>query len=78
MIHFDIKHRRTKPYRPQTNWKIERFWRRFDDEVIEGAEYETLDELKDSVLGYNFYYNENSPHQSLNGKTPEMMAMEAK
>ncbi|CAF3794036.1 unnamed protein product [Rotaria magnacalcarata] len=78
MSHFDIKHRRTKPYRPQTNGKIERFWRSFDDEVIEGAEYETLDELKDSVLGYNFDYNENRPHQSLNGKTPEMMAMEAK
>jgi len=26
-------------------------------------------------LGYNFYYNENRPHQSLNGKTPEMMVM---
>jgi transposase InsO family protein len=78
MIHFNIKHIRTKPYRPQTNGKIERFWRSFTDEVIEGAEYKTLEELKDSVLGYNFYYNENRPHQSLNGKTPEMMVTEVK
>lgn len=78
LLHFAITHRRTKPYRPQTNGKIERFWRTFDDEVIEGAEYETLDELKDSVLGYNFYYNEHRPHQSLNGKVPEMMVSGAK
>ena len=72
-MHFGIKHRRTKPYRPQTNGKIERFWRTFNEEVIDGAEYNNLDELKDSVLGYNFYYNEHRPHQSLNGKTPQLM-----
>ena len=74
LMHFGIKHRKTKPYRPQTNGKIERFWRTFDDEVIEGAEYNSLDELKDSVLGYNFYYNEHRPHQGLNGKIPQLVA----
>lgn len=73
LMHFGIKHRKTKPYRPQTNGKIERFWKTFDDEVIEGAEYNNLEELKDSVLGYNFYYNENRPHQGLNGKVPQSM-----
>jgi transposase InsO family protein len=73
LIHFDIKHRRTKPYRPQTNGKIERFWRSFNDEVIEGAVFKTLDELKDAVLGYNFYYNEHRPHQGLDGKVPLSM-----
>ena len=73
LIHYGIKHIKTKPYRPQTNGKIERFWRTFDDEVIEGAVYETIDELKDAVLGYNFYYNEHRPHQSLDGKPPEAM-----
>jgi transposase InsO family protein len=68
--HFGIKHLRTKPYRPQTNGKIERFWRTFDEEVMEGCEFETLDELKDSVLGYVFYYNESRPHQGIDGKTP--------
>jgi transposase InsO family protein len=70
LMHFGIKHLRTQPYRPQTNGKIERFWRTFDDEVIEGAVYETLDDLKNSVLGYNFYYNEKRPHQAIAGKKP--------
>lgn len=73
LAHFSIKHRRTKPYRPQTNGKIERFWRTFDDEVINGAVFNSLDELKDAVLGYNFYYNEHRPHQGLNGKVPSSM-----
>jgi hypothetical protein len=37
---------------------------------MEGCEFETLDELKDSVLGYVFYYNESRPHQGIDGKTP--------
>lgn len=70
LTHFAIKHIKTKPYRPQTNGKIERFWKTFEDEVIEGAIFNTIDELKDAVLGYNFYYNEHRPHQGINGKKP--------
>jgi transposase InsO family protein len=73
LMHFNIMHRRTKPYRPQTNGKIERFWKTFEDEAIEGASFETLEELKDAVLGYNFYYNETRPHQGIGGKTPQSM-----
>lgn len=68
--HFAIKHRRTKPYRPQTNGKIERFWRTFHEDVIDGAEFEDLEALKEAVLGYNFYFNEHRPHQGISGKTP--------
>lgn len=76
--HFNIKHLRTKPYRPQTNGKIERFWRTFHQDTIEGAVFNTLDELKDAVLGYNFYYNEHRPHQALNGKIPISMLGDSK
>ena len=58
LMHFNIKHIRTKPYRPQTNGKIERFWRTFDEDVIDGVEFPDIDALKDAVLGYNFFYNE--------------------
>lgn len=37
LLELGIKHRYTRPYRPQTNGKIERFWRTIDDDVIEGA-----------------------------------------
>jgi transposase InsO family protein len=70
LMHFAIKHRRTRPYRPQTNGKIERYWRTFNEDVIEGVTYNSLDELKDSVVGYNFFYNEQRPHQGLGGKKP--------
>lgn len=70
LTHFSIKHRRTKAYRPQTNGKIERFWRTFEDDVISGSVFNSLEELKEAVLGYNFYYNEHRPHQAINGLTP--------
>ncbi len=68
--HFAVKHRRTKPYRPQTNGKIERFWKTFDEDVIEGSEFNTFEDLKEAVLGYNLYYNELRPHQGINGAKP--------
>lgn len=79
LMYFGIKHRRTKAYRPQTNGKIERYWRTFNEEVIEGVEYETLEELREEILGYNIYYNEYRPHQGINGKKPiEMITEEDK
>jgi len=35
--------------------------------------FSTLDELKDAVLGYNFFYNAHRPHQGLGGKKPQDM-----
>ena len=32
-----IKHRYTRPYRPQTNGKIERFWRTLNEDLLEGT-----------------------------------------
>ena len=51
-----IKHRYTRPYRPQTNGKIERFASR-------------IGELKD-LQQYLIYYNTQRPHQAMDGKTP--------
>ena len=35
-----IKHRCTRPYRPQTNGKAERFWRTLNEELLEGTTFE--------------------------------------
>jgi transposase InsO family protein len=70
LIEMNIKHRYTRPYRPQTNGKIERFWKTLNDDLIEETEFDTLEELKDELLQYMYYYNELRPHQSLGGISP--------
>lgn len=70
LIEMGIKHRYTRPYRPQTNGKVERFWRTLHQDLIEETDFDTLEELRDEVLQYMQYYNELRPHQALNGKTP--------
>ena len=65
-----IKHRRIKPYRPQTNGKIERFWRTFEEDFAQETVFETRQELDDELFKYMIYYNEYRPHQGLNGKKP--------
>lgn len=66
-----IKHRYTRPYRPQTNGKVERFWRTLEDDVIDGTTFDDLPHFKKELLEYMIYYNELRPHQALNGKTPK-------
>lgn len=65
-----IKHRYTRPYRPQTNGKVERFWRTLNEDLLEGTTFETVEELQDELQQYLLYYNTARPHQALQGKTP--------
>jgi hypothetical protein len=65
-----IKHRYTRPYRPQTNGKIERFWRTLYTELIEDTDFENIEEFKSDLDEYLCYYNYQRSHQSLGGKTP--------
>ena len=68
----EIKHRYIKPYRPQTNGKIERFWRTIEDDLIRETYFESKAHLKEEILQYLYYYNQDRPHQSLNGQAPNM------
>jgi transposase InsO family protein len=69
-----ITHRYTRPYRPQTNGKAERFWRTLDDDLIAGATFDTLNQFSHELLEYILYYNEFRPHQALHGLTPKAFA----
>ena len=69
-----IVHRYTRPYRPQTNGKVERFWRTLDEDVIEGATFDDLDHFANELFEYMVYYNNFRPHQALGGKTPKDFA----
>ena len=70
LMELGIKHRYTRPYRPQTNGKVERFWRTLEDDLLRNADYQTVSELKEELLQYIYYYNNMRPHQSLSGETP--------
>lgn len=67
---YDIKHRYTKPCCPQTNGKIERFWKTLENELLDGEEFDTLEEFKHFIQGYVIYYNEHRMHQGINNKIP--------
>ena len=70
LVEMAIKHRYTRPYRPQTNGKVERFWKTLEDDVLAETSFETKDNLKQEILDYLVYYNEHRPHQSLDNKPP--------
>jgi transposase InsO family protein len=65
-----IKHRYTRPYRPQTNGKAERFWRTLEDDLLSETTFYSLEELKEELIQYLYYYNHLRPHQSLGGISP--------
>lgn len=66
-----VTHRYTRPYRPQTNGKVERFWRTLNEDLIEGTTFDSLEHLKDELQQYLIYYNEFRPHQGLKGQVPK-------
>ena len=71
LLELGITHRYTRPYRPQTNGKVERFWRTLNDDLIDGTTFASLEEFRDELEQYLLYYNEVRPHQALAGKIPK-------
>lgn len=66
----DIKHRRTRPYRPQTNGKVERFNRTLAAEWAYAHPY-TSDEARASTYdAWLHHYNHHRPHTGIGGQTP--------
>ena len=74
LTEMQMKHRYTKPYRPQTNGKIERFWKTLNEDFIQDALYENIDDMKNELLGFLVYYNEHRPHSAINALTPVQKA----
>lgn len=64
-----LKHRRTRPYRPRTNGKAERFIRTMLGGWAYGAIYGTSAERIAALAGWLDFYNHQRPHGSL-GKRP--------
>jgi transposase InsO family protein len=65
-----IRHLRTRPYRPQTNGKAERFIRTMLGGWAYGAVYRSSAERAAALEGWLWRYNFKRPHGSLGRKTP--------
>ena len=65
-----IKHIRTRPYRPQTNGKAERFIRTMLGGWAYGAIYRDSTERTAALSGWLELYNWRRPHGALNRKPP--------
>jgi transposase InsO family protein len=65
-----VEHRRTRPYRPQTNGKVERFHRTLADEWAYARLYRTDAERCDQFPIWLHTYNHHRGHTALGGQPP--------
>ena len=65
-----IRHLRTRPYRPQTNGKAERFIRTLLGGWAYGAIYRTSTERTNALDGWLWHYNHQRRHSALGHKPP--------
>jgi transposase InsO family protein len=65
-----IRHLRTRPYRPQTNGKAERFIRTLIAGWAYGAAYRSSSERTAALDGWLWYYNNHRRHSALGHKPP--------
>jgi transposase InsO family protein len=77
LMEIGVKHRYTRPYRPQTNGKVERFWRSMNEDLVQETHFDSIEHFKDELFQYLLYYNKLRPHQGLGGQIPEEYAKTA-
>jgi transposase InsO family protein len=65
-----IRHYRTRPYRPQTNGKVERFNRILLQEWAYARPYASETERRALYPGFLEHYNHHRPHTALKGAPP--------
>ena len=65
-----ITHKRTRPYRPQTNGKIERFHRTLADGWAYARFYDSKPTRRAALPGWLHFYNHHRAHSAIGGKPP--------
>ena len=65
-----VRHRFTRPYRPQTNGKAERFIQSALREWAYGFTYQHSSERTLALNRWNHHYNWHRPHQGIGGAVP--------
>ena len=62
--------KKTRPYRPQTNGKIERFHRTLADGWAYARHYDSETARRDALPGWLHSYNHHRHHTAIGGKPP--------
>jgi transposase InsO family protein len=65
-----ITPKRTRPYRPQTNGKIERFHRTLADGWAYARFYQSTEQRDTALPGWLHFYNHHRVHSAIGGKPP--------
>ena len=65
-----VQRLRTRPYRPQTNGKVERFQRTMRDEWGYGKAYASESARRNALTAWLHIYNHHRPHTALGGRPP--------
>ena len=65
-----ITHKRTRPYRPQTNGKIERFHRTLADGWAYARLYQSTEQRDTALPSWLHFYNHHRAHSAIGGKPP--------
>ena len=67
---FGLRHLRTRPYRPRTNGKAERFIQTLQNEWAYGRVFQTSTERTAALAPWLMHYNFKRPHGALSHKPP--------
>ena len=62
---FEIDHRTTRPYTPQTNWMVEKSNDTIKWNTLKVNEYQNVEEMNKDLINFMIYYNLNRRHTSL-------------
>ncbi len=68
--HLGARHKRTRPFRPQTNGKAERFIQTLLREWAYPRPYTTNRQRSEALPGFVAFYNHGRPHTALGGRSP--------
>jgi len=69
-LELGVAHKRTRPYRPQTNGKIERFHRTMSDGWAYARRYQSETERRAALPGWLHFYNHHRAHSAIGGLPP--------
>jgi transposase InsO family protein len=70
LSHHRIRHLKTKPYRPRTNGKVERFHQTMAREWAYGPTYNSHHDRAAALPHWLNHYNHHRPHSSIRGQAP--------